>query len=158
MFTWRPRTTLCTTVVISCLTLAYAACADASGGLRAGFSSNPDQVLLGGQLELAPVAHNLYIIPSGDLGLGDDATTLSFNGDLQYRFVSRSSVRFYAGGGLSLFYVNVNNGGGSDTNLGLSALGGMFFNRNSKNPMFVEVKAGLTDEVPDWRTVFGVNF
>jgi hypothetical protein len=133
--------------------------ANTTAGLRVGFSSTPDQFLVGGQLNFAPVAQRLYIVPSGEVGIGDHATTLSFNGDLQYRFlVHDAKVHPYAGGGLAVYYVNVNNGGGSDTQLGADILGGMFFNEKSGTPMFVEAKLGLTNEVPDWKFIFGVNF
>jgi len=153
----RPRDFLFLLAAVSCLTWVSPAHAT-SGGLRAGFSSTPDQFIVGGQLEFSPVAEHLYIVPSGEVGFGDHATTLAFNGDLQYRFlVHDSKVHPYAGGGLTVYYVNVD-GGGSDTNLGADILGGMFFNERSGTPMFVEAKLGLTDEVPDWRFVFGVNF
>ncbi len=158
MLTSRSKALLCTIVGFCCIAAVPFARAYADGGLRAGFSSAPDQFLVGGQLELAPVAHNLYIVPSAELGLGDNLTSLSFNGDLQYRFVTHSQVRFYAGGGLSLYVANPDGPVGSDTNLGVEALGGLFFNRKSGTPMFVELKLGLTDRVPDWKAVFGVNF
>ncbi len=148
-------------VVAALLSLAATpvALADTSAGLRGGFSSGPDQFLIGGQINFSPVGENLYIVPSGEAGFGNNAFTLSFNGDLQYRFdVKRGSeVRPYAGGGLSLYYVNLD-GGGSDTNMGVDVLGGIFFGRTSGNPMFIEAKAGLTDEVPDWKFIFGINF
>lgn len=154
----RPRVLLLSLAAVSCLAWASLAHANTSGGLRVGFSSSPDQFVVGGQLNFSPVAEHLYIVPSGEVGFGDHATTLAFNGDLQYRFlVHDSKVHPYAGGGLSVFYVNVD-GGGSDTNLGADILGGMFFNERSGNPMFVEAKLGLTDEVPDWKFMFGVNF
>lgn len=158
MLASRSKALLCAVVAFCCVAAVPFARAHADGGLRAGFSSSPDQFLVGGQLELSPVAHNLYIVPSGELGLGDNLTSLSFNGDLQYRFVSRSKVRFYAGGGLSLYVANPDGPVGSDTNLGVEALGGVFFNQRSGTPMFVEVKLGLTDRVPDWKAVFGINF
>jgi hypothetical protein len=154
----RSRGLLVSLAAMSCLTWASLANANVSGGLRAGFTSSPDQFIVGGQLELSPVAEHLYIVPSGEVGFGDHATTLAFNGDLQYRFlVHDSAVHPYAGGGLAVYYVNVD-GGGSDTNLGADILGGMFFNERSGTPMFVEAKLGLTDEVPDWKFIFGVNF
>jgi hypothetical protein len=140
---------------------ASPATAEVSGGLRVGFSSSPDQALVGGQLNLDPVSSHVYIVPSGEAGFGDHAFTLSFNGDVQYRFdVRDSKVRPYAGGGLALYYVNVDNdfGGGDDTNVGVSILGGIFFGRESGHPMFAEAKAGLTNEVPDWKFIFGINF
>jgi hypothetical protein len=158
MLTSRSKALLCTIVALCWVAAVPSARAYANGGLRGGFSSNPDQFVVGGQLELSPVAHNLYIVPSGELGLGNSVTTLSFNGDLQYRFVTHSKVRFYAGGGLSLYVANPDGPVGSSTNLGVEALGGLFFNQRSGTPMFVELKLGLTDRVPDWKAVFGINF
>jgi hypothetical protein len=155
----RSRGFLIALAAVSSLTWASLASANTSGGLRAGFSSGPDQFVVGGQLELSPVADNVYIIPSGEVGFGDHLTSLAFNGDVQYRFVvHRSKVRPYAGGGLSVYYVNLDNGGGSDTHLGANILGGIYFNEHKRNPMFVDVKAGLTDEVPDWKFVYGIDF
>jgi len=136
---------------------ASAASAESSVGLRGGFSSHPDQILFGAHFQPPPVAKNLYIVPSGEMGFGDDAFTLSFNGDLEYQFGREGSVRPYAGGGLSLYYVNVDNGG-SDSNLGVSALGGLLFDREHGWPIFVELKLGLSDEVPDLKALVGVMF
>jgi hypothetical protein len=161
MPTFRPVTGLLVVIALLSLTWSAAAFANVAGGLRGGFSSNPDQFLFGGQLNFEPVAHNLYIVPSGEAGFGDNAFTLSFNGDVQYRFdVRNSKVRPYAGGGLTVYYINFDNdfGGGDDTNLGVTVLGGIFFGRSTAHPMFVDVKAGLTDEVPDWKFIFGINF
>ena len=130
-----------------------------SWGLHGGFSSNPDQFIVGPHVNLDAVGEHLYIVPSGEVGFGDHVTSLSFNGDLQYRFVVHDSkVHPYAGGGLSLYYFNVNGGGGSDTNLGVDILGGIFFGEANGKPLFVDFKAGLTDRVPDWKLQFGFNF
>ena len=163
MFPIRPvaRFALLAVAVVLLAFGASPAAAEVSGGLRVGFSSSPDQFLAGGQLNLDPISEHVYIVPSAEAGFGDDAFTISANGDVQYRFdVQDSKVRPYAGGGVSLYYVNLDNdfGGGSDTNVGVSILGGIFFGKDSGHPMFAEVKAGLTDEVPDWKFIFGVNF
>src|SRR5215216_1089786 len=150
MFSIRPIARFATfAVVAAVLILAVSpAAAEVSGGLRVGFSSSPDQFLAGGQLNLDPVSSHVYIVPSGEAGFGDDAFTLSFNGDVQYRFDADDKVRPYAGGGLTIYYFNLDNefGGGSDTNVGVTVLGGIFFGRDSGHPMFAEAKAGLTDE------------
>ena len=130
-----------------------------SAGLHGGFSSGPDQFVIGPHLNLSAVGDNLYIVPSGELGLGDNLLTLAFNGDLQYRFVvHRSKVRPYAGGGLSVFFVDPDGPGGSDTNLGANLLGGIFFGEMNRHPMFLDFKVGLTSEMPDWKLQFGFNF
>jgi hypothetical protein len=136
------------------------ALANTSGGIRAGLSVDPDQFVFGGQLNFDPIGKNVYIVPSAELGLGDDVTTLAFNGDVQYRFhVSQgSSVRPYAGGGLTILWFDPDGPGDSDTNVGVNVLGGIFFGEAHGNPMFVDVKLDLSDELPDWKFMFGVNF
>ena len=47
---------------------------ESSFGFRAGFSSNPDQLLLGGQMSVGEVAPNLTFDPNIDLGFGDNVT------------------------------------------------------------------------------------
>jgi len=149
------RTTLTfLAVFVSLVTLTTAA--HAAGGLRGGLSSGPDQVLFGAQLEFSPIAKNLYIVPSVEAGFGDDLFTLHFNGDLQYRFSVDGGVRPYAGGGVSIVYADPDGGGDSNTDIGVNALGGIYFGKST--PMFVQLDLGLTDEVPDLKAVFGINF
>jgi len=128
-------------------------------GLHGGLSSGPDQFIVGPHLNLEAVGERVYIVPSGEVGFGDDLFTMSFNGDVQYRFlVHDSKVHPYAGGGLSLFFFDPDGPAGSDTNLGVNVLGGIFFGEMNGRPMFVDVKAGLMDEVPDWKFQFGFQF
>ena len=139
------------------LVTAGAGRADTSLGLHGGFSSGPDQFVIGPHLNLSAIADHLYIVPSGELGFGDNLTTIAVNGDVQYRFVvHRSKVRPYAGGGLTLFIFDPKGPGGSDNNLGINALGGIYF--GSHRPMFLDLKAGLSDKVPDWKLQLGINF
>ena len=146
-----------TAAILLLLAPAPAARADVATGLRGGLSVDPDQFLFGGHLEFAPIADQLYVVPSGEAGFGDHLFTLSFNGDLQYRFKVHSDVRPYAGGGLAMYFVD-SDFGGSDTQLGVNALGGIYFGRNSRKPMFIDAKLGISDEVPSWKFVFGVTF
>jgi len=150
----RTRILAVSTALLFFAVYAPSAGATTTWGLRAGFSSHPDQFIVGGQADFSPVAKNLYIMPSALAGFGDNAFTLSFDGDLQYRFVTKSSVHPYAGGGFSLYWVNPDNGE-SDTNFGANLDGGIFFGKSAR-PMFVDVKAGITDEVPDWKFAFGI--
>jgi hypothetical protein len=159
MMTARRAVPFLALVIVAWSLGAAPALADTSAGIRTGLSVDPDQFLFGGQLNLDPVGKHVFIVPSAELGLGDNLTTLSFNGDVQYRFpVSQGSdVRPYAGGGLAIYWVDLD-GGGSNTEVGVNVLGGIFFGNASGNPMFIDVKLGLVDEVPDWKFVFGINF
>ena len=159
MFRSRPFAFVLAVSTALMLLTAGSGYARTSWGLHGGFSSNPDQFIVGPHLNLNAVGEHLYVVPSAEVGFGDHATTVAFNGDLQYRFVVHDSkVHPYAGGGASLYYVSIENGGGSDTNLGVDILGGIFFGEMNGRPMFVDIKAGLTDEVPDWKFQFGFNF
>ena len=81
---------------------------------------------------------------------------LSFNGDFQYRFDTNGGVRPYLGAGAALWWVNYDDFDDSDTEFGVNALGGIFFGSDPR--MFVELKLALTDDIPDLKFIFGVNF
>ena len=148
-----------TLAVLSAVFLTTNAWAGYPAGVRGGFSSNPDQFVFGAQMEFPPLAKNLYVVPSAEVGVGDDAFSFAVNGDLQYRFHTSSGIRPYAGGALSLYYFDPDaEGVDSDTNVGVSALGGLFFGSANGPPLFIDVKLGLMDEVPDWKFMFGVMF
>lgn len=144
-------------VALAGLAVAGSASAEGHFGLRGGFSSNPDQILVGVHYMSSPIAKQLYLVPSAEAGFGDNATTIAVNGDLQYQFTSSSSLRPYAGGGVSMYYIDVDNFG-SDTNFGASVLGGIMFQREHGWPLFLEGKLGLTNEVPDFKLVLGLMF
>jgi len=159
MFSSRPLTFVLAVATLLLLVFPGAAWARTSWGLHGGFSSNPDQFIVGPHLNLDAVGEHVYIVPSGEVGFGDNAFTMAFNGDVQYRFVvHKSKVHPYAGGGLSLYVFDPDGPGGSSTNLGPDILGGIFFGEMNGRPMFVDVKLGLTNEVPDWKFQFGFQF
>ena len=151
-----------TTLAVSslvCLLFAASAWAGYPAGVRGGFSSSPDQFVFGVQMEFPPLAKDLYVVPSGEIGIGDDAFSIAVNGDVQYRFHTSSGIRPYLGGSLDLYYFDPDaEGVDSNTDLGVAALGGLFFGSANGPPLFVDVKLGLTDEVPDWKFMFGVMF
>ena len=151
------RPTLMYLLVLASLAFLAAPSEAMVAGLRAGFSGDPDQFLFGGQIEPDPIAKNIHIVPSAEVGLGDELFSLAFQGDFQYRFETGGGVRPYAGAGLAVTYFDPDfEGADSETEFGVNALGGLYF--GNKTPMFVDVKLGLTDEVPDFKAVFGINF
>lgn len=147
-----------TLLALLCLAASVStARAETRVGIRGGLSIDPDQFLIGLSIQPPPVAQNLYLVPSIEGGFGDDLVSIAFNGDLQYQFGRSGGVRPYAGGGLAITYWNADNGG-DDTELGVNALGGLLFDRTSGAPIFLEMKLGLSDEVPDWKFVVGLMF
>src|SRR5262249_4796087 len=77
-------------LVIACILAAVPASALAASttaiGPRIGFSTGPDQFVVGGQLSIGEVAPHLTFDPSVDIGLGDNRTLVGLNLDLHYLF------------------------------------------------------------------------
>lgn len=133
------------------------ASADTTWGPRAGMSFNPDQIALGGHVQF-PIATNLYIVPNADVAFGDNAFTISLNGDLAYRFGTDGSVKPYVGGGFSYFNYDIDvPGAGSVSETGVAALGGVWLNANGSTPFFIEGKLFFSDSLPDFKVMAGVN-
>lgn len=130
-------------------------------GPRIGFSTDPGQVLVGGQLVLGDAAPNLDFVPNVDLGFGDDATVISLNGDFHYRFqIQGARWQPYAGAGIALNFVSVDNGIGnnaSDTFAGGSIIVGADVPTQSGSRFFTELKLGL-DDTADLKMLAGWNF
>lgn len=81
-----------------------------------------------------------------DDGPNNDVSAWEANGNLAFNFLIEDTAIFpYAGAGLNVFHVSVDNvggGGADDTDLGLNLFGGIKFPASSVTP-FVEVRAVL---------------
>jgi hypothetical protein len=104
------------------------------------------------------VATLFRFTPSFDAGFGDDQTVYGFNGDLILPLYSPASsmLGFYVGGGPTISILDID-GGGNDTELGLSAIGGTRFAAGSRSAYTLEARFGVGD-VPDFRILFGILF
>lgn len=84
-------------------------------GLRAGASLDDalTQFLVGGQLDLGRPYDNLRVQSLLTVGFGDDALSFLVGGEAHYLFPvsNQSSVAPYAGGGVGLHHVNLDDGG-----------------------------------------------
>ena len=132
-------------------------------GPRIGFSSDPDQFLVGGQLTLGPVAPSLTFDPSLELGFGDNLTVIAVNLDLHYHFNTNTTWRPYVGAGATINWVDFDNdfygsGRESDTRAGGGIVVGVGAPTGSGNRFFTELKLGLSSDVPDLKLVAGWNF
>jgi opacity protein-like surface antigen len=130
-------------------------------GPRVGFSTGPDQILLGAQLDMGNLAPDLTLTPNFDVGFGDSQTTVSLNADLHYHFHVRSSQwRPYAGAGIGFTHINYDSdviGGGDDSFVGGSLIGGAIVPTKSGSRFFIEGKIGLGD-IADFKMMIGWNF
>jgi hypothetical protein len=131
-------------------------------GPHLGFSSGPDQFVVGGQLQWGDVAPRLDFVPSVDLGFGDNATLVSLNGDFRYRLDTRTSWQPYLGGGVGLHFISVNSNGplgtdNSDTRAGGHFIAGADVATQNRSRFFVEMKLGFAD-APDFKALAGWSF
>jgi len=131
-------------------------------GPRFGFGSNPDQVLLGAQLELGELAPDFTLIPNFEVGLGDHVTTLSLSGDVHYHFrVQSSAWRPYVGAGLTFIHASLDDApfgvDASSTDLGATIIGGAIVPTRSGSRFFTELHLGIGD-VHDLKLMAGWNF
>jgi hypothetical protein len=134
-------------------------------GLRAGFSIDPDQLVLGGQMSIGEVAPSLSFDPNVELGFGDNVTIIGFNLDMHYHFdLEGSTWRPYAGAGagINLIQVDLPPGVGGDdsfTRVSGAFILGADVPTQSGNRFFGEMKLGLGgSSTPDVKLLVGWNF
>ncbi|HEX5029994.1 MAG TPA: hypothetical protein VFX78_00890 [Candidatus Eisenbacteria bacterium] len=116
-------------------------------GFQGGLSLSPDDFIAGVHWKGNPLADQLYLVPSVEVGFGD-ATMIAGNADLHYQFKTKSKLAPYAGGGLTVNWFDSD--GGSETDVGGSFLGGIALSPK----IYFETKVGLGD-VPDWKFLLG---
>jgi len=157
------RRSLIALALLAMLPLAASAGSFNSYGPEIGFSQSPDQLVLGGHLNWNSVAPHLDFSPGIDLGLGDNLTLVTFNGDFHYRIVTSTSWQPYIGGGMGLHFVSADNTfGGRNTNNSDLHAGGHFIAGATiptagKSRFFTELKLGFGDS-PDLKAVAGWNY
>jgi len=141
-----------------CALLPGAALAQVRSGVgpRVGFSVDPDQLVLGGQMIVGEVAPNLTFDPNLELGFGDDVTVVAANFDLHYHFdVPDMTWRPYAGFGLGINFIDWD--GGDETEVGGNVILGAGVPTSAGNRFFGELKFGLGD-IPELKLMVGWNF
>ena len=116
-----------------------------------GANVNPDQVYGGVQYD-SRLTDSVWLQPSADLGVGNDATLFSVNGDVTYRrlLASRSPWQLLAGGGPS---INVYKLASYTT---MTAGVGLLAGLQHASGLFTEFRVGLRRDDPDVR--FGVGY
>ena len=145
--------------------VAVPAAADTAWGPRAGITFDPDQIHVGLHVDAGELFPDGFFVPNVEIGFGDDITTIAINPELIYRFLkrTRSDWGFYIGAGLGINHYSWDtpegfNGDDSDTELGMNILGGMSRKLGSGNEFLVELKLGVTDEMPDAKVTAGLTF
>ncbi|MDD3731197.1 MAG: hypothetical protein PHU88_02340 [candidate division Zixibacteria bacterium] len=126
-------------------------------GVRAGYGSNPDQFVVGGQALLGEFMKIARFAPSIDYGTGDNVSTFAFNADiLMLLKPPNSSFAFYAAAGPTLTYWDAEHGG-SDTEIGATITAGLRLPMKNTGFYNLEARFGIGD-IPDLRILFGIMF
>ncbi|MFO7608008.1 MAG: hypothetical protein R6X35_02245 [Candidatus Krumholzibacteriia bacterium] len=156
------RTLRLAPVLAIALALAIAAPAHAERpplGLRAGYTSweSIHQFHFGGHAKLGDVFPNVALVPGLEVGLGDNVTIITANGDMVYRVTEMTEAPWgpYIGGSLSFNFVDTD--AGSDSDLGLSAVGGTTYQLDNGNEVFGELRLGIMDS-PGLKITAGYTF
>lgn len=141
---------------------AHAAGSFQTWGPHIGFSTDPSQVVFGGQLQMGNVAPDIDFVPGVDLGVGDHITLVSLNGDFHYRFtISGATWQPYAGAGIALHFFSWDSGfpgrSASETQAGGSLLFGADVPTQTGSRFFVEGKVALGDG-PSFKAMAGWHF
>ncbi len=129
-------------------------------GPRVGFSVDPDQFIVGGQLAIGPIAPSLTFAPSLELGFGDNRTVVAGNFDLQYHFRTDTSWHPYLGAGMAIANETVERRFDQDfteTEVGGNLIFGATAPASSGSDFFAELKLGLGD-IPAMKLMAGWNF
>ena len=126
-------------------------------GPRIGISTDPDQLVVGGQLVFPDFAPRLSAVPSVELGFLDHETTVAINGDFMYHFVVKSSQwKPYAGAGAALVITQPENGD-SSTDAGMNLIIGADVPTRTGNKFFGEFRIGIGD-ISSLKIIAGWNF
>ncbi len=120
-------------------------------GPRVGLASDPDQLVFGIHLDAGRFSPRVRFQPDFELGVGDDVLILDFTGAVHYRFPVRGDLKPYAGGGLSLGFIDVDAGPGvddDDIDFAIEFLGGLEWAIGGNDLFFLEfaiLGGGLQD-------------
>lgn len=157
------RKNLALVAMIIALVAPTSAHAFSAFGPHLGFSSGPDQVVVGAHWQFGDVAPQLDFVPGIDLGFGDNLTVVSLNGDFHYRFdVTGSTWQPYAGAGVGLHFYQFDNNGpygdASATEGGGHFILGADVPTKSGSRFFAELKLGLNSRSPDLKVLAGWSF
>lgn len=154
----RIRSLTIAALVISTLTVISTCSAAASGtsiGVRAGYSFDPDQFVVGAQAIYGRILKIGRLGPSVDFGFGDKMTVVTFNLDGRLILTPpKASTSFYLGVGPTIAVFDPDQGDG-DTEIGLTLASGIRMPLGSRHFYNLEGRLGIGD-VPEVKILFGI--
>jgi hypothetical protein len=128
-------------------------------GPRVGFTVNPDQIHVGGHIDVGDIATDFMILPNVEIGFGDDLTVIAPSFEVDYRFHSDwGAWTPYLGGGLGpVFYSHEGGGDATEFAAYLQFGIGKGSTGSQSGHFFIEGKLGLAD-APDFKATVGWTF
>lgn len=148
---------ICAFVLVSAVVASAAEDSGKCYGIRAGYSSKPDQFVIGAQADMGEIYRRVHIVPSIDAGFGDHLTTFAFNGDVQLFVPLPKSISFLYGiAGPTIMIWSPETGDG-DTEIGMSLGIGARMPLGNSGWYNVEGRFGIGD-IPDVKILLGVFF
>ena len=126
-------------------------------GPHLGFSSGPDQFVMGGHLQWTGIAPQVAFVPGADLAFGSDLTLVSLNGDFHYQIASNTKWQPYVGGGVGFHFPSGDKAGTNDMYGGGHFILGAAVAMQGSGRFFTEMKLGFADS-PDFKAIAGWNF
>ena len=149
---------------LALLALAVPASAQQMGyygvGPRVGVTSDPDQVMGGMQFNFGDFVPRLRFQPNFEVGVGDDHTIITVTAPVHYRFKVDANVVPYAGGGITLGWVDheLDNGeDDTDFEIAAKAVGGVEWPLKGNKQFFTELTVGFGD-IQDIEVLVGWMF
>lgn len=145
-------------IMITIVLSLVAATANASVfGVRGGFSvGDPGQIHIGAHMDMGSALPPLRLVPNIEMGFGGGHTLTTLNGDLLYDV---PNSQFYVGGELGLMLSSWDAPAGvddSDSEIGLSAVGGLRSTMKNGQELMFECKLGLANS-PDAKLTIGIS-
>jgi hypothetical protein len=136
-------------------------------GFRAGVSIDPDQAFAGVHFDLGEPVKNMRIMPELEVGVGDDQTLVALGCEVRWEFIT---VRWggwmpYVGAEGAFHYAKLDDELGrgrrnfddDDTDVQISAIGGIQSELKGGNRWFIQGKVGLLED-PDFKAAVGFTF
>jgi len=150
--------TLAILATLAILTSPAAAGSFTYYGPHMGFAQNPDQTVIGGQLQWNGVAPRMAFVPSVDLGFNDAESVLMVNADFHYQLTHDTAWQPYVGAGVGLraWSDEQTAATNNDTKAGGQVIVGAATRNSTGGRFFTELRMGFGD-MPDLRMTVGLN-
>jgi hypothetical protein len=131
-------------------------------GVRGGLSFEPDQAFIGIHTQLEKPSPDWVLIPSAEIGFGNDVTLFSLALAGRYLIHGHNMADFkpFVGGeaGFNSYHFDNGNFSSTNTELALGVLGGLEKRLDQRRNLFFEIRLGLTDYAPDIKLAVGLTF